>query len=128
MPPRPELGRAWGEGVPFHVFSMEIRHVLDATSAIEALNTFQTGLVNSIPYGLAAALMMFWSAHSDRTGERRRHTALPLLVIASGLVGVAFTGRSLPLTVALLSSVPVGYSSFKGPFWAFTSGALRRHV
>lgn len=68
--------------------------------------------------------MMFWGAHSDRTGERRRRTALPLLVIASGLVGVAFTGRSLPLTVALLSCVPVGYSSFKGPFWAFTSSAL----
>ncbi|MGT2488400.1 MFS transporter [Methylobacterium oryzae CBMB20] len=48
------------------------------------LTTFQTGLVNAIPYGIAAALMLFWGAHSDRTGERRWHTALPLIVIALG--------------------------------------------
>ncbi|MFC0406661.1 MFS transporter [Roseomonas elaeocarpi] len=88
------------------------------------LTNFQAGLVNSIPYGFAAALMMFWGAHSDRTGERRWHTALPLLVIASGFVGVFFSNSSLPLTVALLSCVLVSYSSFKGPFWAFTSQTL----
>jgi len=88
------------------------------------LTNFQTGLVNSIPYGFAAALMLFWGAHSDRTGERRWHTALPLIVIASGFVGVFFSNSSLPLTVALLSCVLVGYSSFKGPFWAFTSQTL----
>lgn len=53
------------------------------------LTTFQAGLVSSILYRFAAAFMMFWGAHSDRAGERCWHTALPLLVIASGLVGVA---------------------------------------
>jgi MFS family permease len=88
------------------------------------LTTFQTGLVNSIPYGIAAALMMFWGAHSDRTGERRWHTAFPMMVIAAGFAGVFFASASLPLTVALLSCVLTGYSSFKGPFWAFTSATL----
>ena len=88
------------------------------------LTNFQTGLVNSIPYGFAAALMLFWGAHSDRTGERRWHTALPLMVIAAGFVGVFFANSSLPLTVTLLSCILVSYSSFKGPFWAFTSQTL----
>ena len=88
------------------------------------LTNFQTGLVNSIPYGFAAALMMFWGLHSDRTGERRWHTAAPLLVIAGGMLCVSFSTGSLPMTVALLSCVLVGYSSFKGPFWAFTAATL----
>ena len=88
------------------------------------LTNFQTGLVNSIPYGFAVALMMFWGIHSDRTGERRWHTAAPLLVIAAGLLGVSFSTGSLPVTVGLLSCVLVGYSSFKGPFWAFTASTL----
>ena len=88
------------------------------------LTNFQTGLVNSIPYGFAAGLMMFWGLHSDRTGERRWHAAIPLLVIATGLAAVSFATGSLPVTVALLSCVLVGYSSFKGPFWAFASDTL----
>ena len=88
------------------------------------LTNFQTGLVNSIPYGFAAALMMFWGIRSDRTGERRWHTAVPLLVIAAGLLCVSFSTKSLLITVALLSCVLVGYSSFKGPFWAFTASTL----
>jgi hypothetical protein len=35
-----------------------------------------------------------------------------------------FVSSSLPLTVALLSCVLVGYFSFKRPFWAFTSQTL----
>jgi MFS transporter, ACS family, tartrate transporter len=88
------------------------------------LTTFQTGLVNAIPYGVAAALMLFWGAHSDQTGERRWHTALPLIVIALGFAGVFLARSSLPLTVVLLSCVLASYSSFKGPFWAFTSTTL----
>lgn len=88
------------------------------------LSNTTAGLVNSIPYGFAAALMMIWGAHSDRTGERRWHTAAPLLVIAAGLFCVFLTGGSLVLTVGLLSCVLVGYSSFKGPFWAFTAATL----
>ena len=88
------------------------------------LTNFQTGLVNSIPYGFAAALGVFWGLRSDRRAERRWHTALPLLLIAAGFLGVFFAAGSLVLTVALLSCVLVGYASFKGPFWAFTSQAL----
>ena len=87
------------------------------------LTNFQTGLINSIPYGIACVLMVLWGRHSDRTGERRWHTALALLAIASGFVGT-FVFGSLALTVVLLSTVLVGAYAFKGPFWALSSGWL----
>lgn len=88
------------------------------------LTNFMAGVVNAIPYGVAAALMMLWSISSDRTGERRWHTALPLFAVALGFVGVLFAGGSLVLTVVLLSVIMLAYSAFKGPFWAFSSQVL----
>lgn len=89
------------------------------------LTNLQTGLVNSIPYGLAAVLMVLWGMHSDRTGERRWHTAIPLLLIALG-VGGTFVIGSLAPTMALLSMVLIGAYGFKGPFWSLVSDWLAK--
>jgi MFS transporter, ACS family, tartrate transporter len=85
------------------------------------LSSFQTGLVNAVPYGISVVLMIFWGMHSDRTGERRWHTALPLFVIAAGFAGLFLSTASLSVTMALLSCVLVSYASFKGPFWALSA-------
>jgi MFS family permease len=87
------------------------------------LTNFETGLINSVPYGIACVLMVLWGRHSDRTNERRWHTAATLFLIAIGFLGV-FTVHSLVGTVALLSMVLVGAYAFKGPFWALSSGWL----
>ncbi|WP_337269901.1 MFS transporter [Oryzifoliimicrobium ureilyticus] len=87
------------------------------------LTDFQTGLVNAVPYGLACVLMVLWGRHSDRSGERRWHTATALMLITLGFVGVFFA-HSLTATVILLSCVLVGAYSFKGPFWALSSSTL----
>lgn len=87
------------------------------------LTNFETGLVNSVPYGIACVLMVLWGRHSDRTNERRWHTALTLLMIALGFAGV-FVIHSLAGTVVLLSAVLVGAYAFKGPFWALSSSTL----
>src|SRR4030095_11583294 len=49
------------------------------------LSNLETGFMNSVPYGIASVLMVLWGRHSDRTGERRWHTALALLLIARGV-------------------------------------------
>lgn len=87
------------------------------------LTDLQTGFVNSVPYGIAAVAMVLWGRHSDATGERRWHTALPLLLIAVGAVGTfALTG--LGPTLLLLTFVLVGAYCFKGPFWSMASSWL----
>ncbi|OWW19350.1 MFS transporter [Noviherbaspirillum denitrificans] len=88
------------------------------------LTNFETGLINSIPYGVASILMILWGRHSDRTGERRWHTALALLLIACGLGSLFFAKSMLAATIFALSAVLIGAYSFKGPFWALSSGWL----
>lgn len=87
------------------------------------LTVLQTGLVNSIPYAVASVLMVWWGRHSDRTGERRWHTAIPLLLIGGGMA-LASVFHSLVPTVIILSMVLIGAYSFKGPFWAMATSWL----
>jgi len=87
------------------------------------LTNLQTGFVNSIPYGIATVLMILWGRHSDRTAERRWHTAIPLLLAAFGLASLT-AASSIALTVFAVSCALVGAYSFKGPFWALSAGWL----
>ncbi|MGW7235996.1 MFS transporter [Pseudomonas fulva] len=87
------------------------------------LSSMEIGLVNAIPYGVASILMVIWGRSSDRTGERRWHTAMTMLLIAAGLLMTLFTS-SLPATVVMLTMVLVGAYSMKGPSWALVSGWL----
>ena len=88
------------------------------------LTIMQTGFLNSVPYGIASVLMILWGRHSDRTNERRWHTALTLLLSSVGLGCIGLTSGMLALTVMLLSFALIGAYSFKGPFWALTSGLM----
>jgi len=84
------------------------------------LTVMQTGLVNALPYVIAAALMVWWGRHSDRKNERRWHTVIPLALIAAGMLSTLFVDSLAP-TVLLLACVLIGAYSFKGPFWALSS-------
>jgi hypothetical protein len=50
------------------------------------LTDWETGLVNAVPSGIAAAWMVLWGRNSDATGERVRHNALPLGWLALAMV------------------------------------------
>jgi nitrate/nitrite transporter NarK len=71
-------------------------------------------------YLVASVLMVWWGRHSDRTGERRWHTAIPLILIGGGLA-LASLANTLAPVVLLLTMVLIGAYSFKGPFWAMAS-------
>lgn len=88
------------------------------------LTNGQTGWLNSVPFIVAALLMVWWSRRSDRSGERAIHTAIPLAMIATGLFGCLFFGALLP-TIAMLCIAIVGTYAMKGPFWAFATEQLR---
>lgn len=44
------------------------------------LSIIQRGLVTSIPFVVAAVVMVPWARHADRTGERVWHVAIPAIV------------------------------------------------
>jgi len=86
----------------------------------------QVGLVTAIPWGIAAVAMIAIARHSDRTGERRWHMTLPLLLSAIGLLLLAFAGHAPVLSVVALTMVAIGAMAWLGVFWtlptAFLSG------
>ncbi len=84
------------------------------------LTNFETGLVNAIPFAIAAVLMILWGHNSDRTGERVWHNALPLAWMVAAMVAI-FWARSLWTIIPLLTLVAAGTYCSKGPFWALSS-------
>src|SRR5262249_26136079 len=78
---------------------------------------FQIGLLTAIPYLFAVVCMLLVGMHSDQTGERRWHVAVPAFV---GVIGWLLTvwlespaGGVLCLSLAAagaLSAVPVFWS------------------
>jgi nitrate/nitrite transporter NarK len=82
------------------------------------------GLVSAIPWAAAAASMIFYAHHSDKTGERRRHVAL-----GAGLAGLAFAvgavaWHSQTLAVVLVSLSAMGIMCGQSVFWSMPTAAL----
>lgn len=84
------------------------------------LTNWQTGLLNSLPYGVACVAMIVWGQHSDKTGERRWHLSLSFLLLAAGLVGGTMLTGLVPLLLALTVAA-CGVYMLKGPFWAMAT-------
>lgn len=79
-------------------------------------SNFTIGMLMMIPFVAALICMIAWSRHSDRTGERRWHTALPPLAGGIALVGAGMAFQPV-IAFLLLVIATVGiYCSF-GPFW-----------
>jgi MFS family permease len=84
------------------------------------LTNMETGLLNSIPFGIASVLMIIWGRTSDRTGERIWHTAIPLGLLAASLAAALATSSLLPTILVLCVAVTATYI-VKGPFWALST-------
>jgi MFS transporter, ACS family, tartrate transporter len=84
---------------------------------LATIGNFEIGVLSAIPYFAAAIAMVWVGLHSDRSGDRRWHVALPAFAGAMALFGAAYT-HSLAIAVILLSITVMGYFSMMGPFWA----------
>jgi ACS family tartrate transporter-like MFS transporter len=90
-----------------------------------SLSNVETGLISTVPYLVATIGMILWSRRSDRTGERRLHTAWPLLLAGATLGVVALVNGPLPATI-LLAAALTGFYAFKAPFWTLPGQFLSR--
>ncbi|HEV8410488.1 MAG TPA: MFS transporter [Gemmatimonadaceae bacterium] len=78
-----------------------------------------TGLVIGAIGIAGVAGMIANGAHSDRTGERRLHSVIPLIVVAVGFAMIA--GGSPALVIAGLVTVAIGINAFLPAFWCIPS-------
>jgi nitrate/nitrite transporter NarK len=81
-------------------------------------------MLAALPYvaGVVAMLLNGW--HSDRTRERRWHTALPLFVGAACLGGAVFFSNNLGVAFALMIVVGACTTAFLPSFWPLPSEFL----
>jgi MFS family permease len=90
------------------------------------LTTFLTTVVSATPYVVGTLAMIWWGLRSDRVGERRWHTAIPLFLAAAGIA--ASTVLEDP-TIKMIAFCVAGFGIFAclPVFWtlptAFLSGA-----
>ena len=61
---------------------------------IDKKDLLKVGLVSMIPWGIAAVAMVVNGHHSDKTGERRWHSAGGLLVAVVGLMLLSIGGHN----------------------------------
>lgn len=94
-----------------------------AVRALSGISAFLIGLLSAIPYLAAAIAMVIVGAHSDRTGERDWHLALPAFVTCFALVAAAFA-TSVPTTIVAFTIAMAAEFSMMGPFWVLASGTL----
>ncbi|MEI6282527.1 MAG: MFS transporter [Alphaproteobacteria bacterium] len=85
------------------------------------LTNFQTGMVNSIPFGIAAVWMILWGRSSDRSGERVWHNALPLAWMVAAMVLTFWFIQNIWVVIPLMTLIAAGTYASKGPFWALSS-------
>jgi ACS family tartrate transporter-like MFS transporter len=100
-------------------FALYLPHLI--SSSFPTAEKLQVGLVSAIPYILAAVCMVSNGIHSDRTGERRWHVAIPSFLSAAGWA-MAGWFESPWIVVTALAALGM-YSTF-GPFWALPNSFL----
>jgi len=94
--------------------------------AFGGLNNVEIGVITALPYAVGAVGMIFWSRHSDKTGERKWHAVIPLGIIVVGLA-LAAVMPDPTLKMACLCVAGFGFFAVLPVFWTlpttFLSGA-----
>lgn len=81
------------------------------------------GIILGVISAVTIIVMMFNSAHSDRTDERPWHVSIALLVMGAGFFGCAVLREPI-LALFFLALVPIGHCAAYGPFWSMPSRFL----
>lgn len=91
--------------------------------SITEMGQMSIGVVGALPWVGVALGMYFNARHSDRTGERYWHVALPAMVAASALLAAWMVGPGAAALVALFVA-GLGLGSAQGAFWAIPTQLL----
>jgi sugar phosphate permease len=112
--------------------STEVGFLMWLPSALDKakkLSSAGVGGLATFPFVVAIVAMLVNSWHSDKTGERRGHVALPFaLGGAFLLVGVSLSEYWPELAFVFVCLTTVGTYGPLGPFWAIPTETLSRNV
>jgi MFS transporter, ACS family, tartrate transporter len=91
--------------------------------ALSGFTYFWTGVIAVLPFLVTVVTMVLVGMRSDRTGERRWHTAIPAFIAATGLI-IAGYGNSTVVVVAGLALGLAFAEGMVGPFWAMATSQM----
>lgn len=83
----------------------------------------EVGLITAVPYAIASVTMVLWARHSDRSGERGLHVAVPAVVGAVAIAGALYMDSPL-LVMACVTVCAIGVFAAIPPFWALPNAFL----
>lgn len=122
------MPRVWRHGLVYfsvlvglYGFSFWLPQII---ASLGSMTHLQVGLVTAIPYTLACVALVLWGRHSDATGERALHVALPPLLAAAALV-VSGSVDNPALGFAALCVAAIGIYSGLPAFWAYATAGLQ---
>jgi sugar phosphate permease len=100
-----------------------------ALASMKKLSSFTIGILFTIPYVVTGVAMVLNSGHSDRSGERRLHIAIPLALSGAFLLAAVLASRHTPLlSFVLICLAGAGPYATLGPFWAIPTETLPPQV
>lgn len=88
------------------------------------LSIMQVGLLATLPAACGVAASVLIGRHSDRTGERRWHFAIPALIAATGLMLTTLFPKDPLPAILCLTLVSIGTSSAFTVLWSMPGGIL----
>jgi sugar phosphate permease len=91
---------------------------------LSGFSNLTVSLLSALPYcaGLGAMLLLGWS--SDRTRERRWHTAIPMIIAGAGLALAVASQNLLLLMICMFALAAAGMYGYFPSFWSLPSGFL----
>ena len=92
--------------------------------SFSGLSNAAASLISALPYLAASVGMVLVARHSDRSGERRRHVAVPAFAAAVGLIVGALVQRHPAFAFLALCLAATGIWSTLGPFWSLPTAFL----
>ncbi len=92
--------------------------------SLSGLPNLIVSLIAALPYcfGFVAILVVGW--HSDKTKERRWHTALSMMAASLGLMLSVVFGNFAPMAIAMLCITGAGNAGYLPGFWALPTSFL----
>jgi ACS family tartrate transporter-like MFS transporter len=122
------LPQVWRYGVVYfcvliglYGFSFWLPQII---ASLGKLTILQIGAVTMIPYGLACIALVLWGRHSDATGERALHVALPPALAALALAAGGWLSEPVA-AFSVLCVAAIGIYAALPAFWALASRGLQ---
>jgi ACS family tartrate transporter-like MFS transporter len=80
--------------------------------------------ITVLPYLCSMAGILLNGFYANRTGERRWHTAIPILMTAAALALAILAGDRLALVIAFFCLVGFSSQAYLPPFWTLPTAYL----